>query len=177
MKGKAVILLLVLAFLAGCGGPKVDVSVFIYPKEGISAELTKKMEDSLKAKIGASPTVEVVGAPIFDMQKLVVEVAAGGHGILIFPAEQFQTMGIHGEYVSLDSAFKAEDYPDGVLNVQIEDKDGKAHQEKHLYGIPMKQSKWFSELGLKGGDLIAFIPGNAPDPQKALEVLKVIAGQ
>jgi hypothetical protein len=41
----------------------------------------------------------------------------------------------------------------------------------------MKQSKWFSELGLKGGDLIAFIPGNAPDPQKALEVLKVIAGQ
>ncbi|TVY07675.1 hypothetical protein [Paenibacillus cremeus] len=172
MRGKwlIVVLLLVVA-LAGCdNGPKADVSIFMMSSQGIPSEVGDKLGQSLQSKLGAAPTVRLNTTPIFSMDKMVVEIAAGENGILIIPGEQFKALGQQGGYVSLDDVAKPEDFPDGVLELTD---NGKT--EKHLYGIPMEKTKWFTELNLNGKNLFAFIPANAPDKEKAKQVLKQIA--
>jgi ABC-type glycerol-3-phosphate transport system substrate-binding protein len=168
------ILLFVIGALAGCGGgPKADVPIFMMASNGIPNEVADKLQADLKAKVGETPTVSVMTTPIFSMEKLIVEIAAGDNGIIVVPVEQFKAIGQQGGYVSLDSAAKAEDFPDGVLELPIDGKDGK--KEKHLYGIPLEKTKWFTDLKLNGKDLIAFVPANAKNQDKVLQVIKVIA--
>ncbi|MDF2960883.1 MAG: hypothetical protein K0S39_2618 [Paenibacillus sp.] len=169
-----VILLLSIFALAGCGGePKAEVPIFMMAANGIPNEVADKLQADLRAKVGQAPTVSVLTTPIFSMEKLIVEIAAGDNGIIIVPMEQFKTIGQQGGYVSLDSAAKAEDFPEGVLELPVDGKDGK--KEKHLYGIPLEKSKWFTDLKLNGKDLVAFVPGNAKNQDKVMQVIKVIA--
>ncbi|MCP1311162.1 hypothetical protein [Paenibacillus tyrfis] len=162
--------LLLIFVLAGCGGPKADVTVFLMGKSGVPTEIGEKLQASLQSKIGQTPTVQIVTSPLFSLEKMMVEIAAGGHGVLIIPAEQFKGMAQQGGYVSLDDVAKPEDFAEGVIEIPVGGK-----KEKHLYGIPMEKSLWFKELQLNGKDLFAFIPENAPDPEKAKQVLKIIA--
>ncbi|WP_019534507.1 hypothetical protein [Paenibacillus ginsengihumi] len=173
MKGKLLLMALLLAFsvLTGCSkGPKADVTLFLMASNGVPNEVGEKLQQSLQAKVGEGMTVEVVTTPIFSLEKLIVEIAAGGHGVLIVPGEQFKALGQQGGYVSLDDVANPEDYPEGVLEMT---EDGKT--EKHLYGIPLEHSRWFADLQLNGKDLFAFIPLNAPDHEKAKQVMKIIA--
>lgn len=171
VRRKGLLCLLLLFVLAGCGGgSKADVSIFMMGSNGIPNEVGEKLQASLQSKIGESPSVQVLTAPLFSMEKMIVEIAAGENGILVIPENHFKTMGEQGGYVSLDDVAKAEDFPDGVLEVT---EDGK--KEKHLYGIPMEQTKWFTELEFNGKNLYAFIPANAPDKEKAKQVMKFIA--
>lgn len=174
MKGKlllvSVLMTLMLA-LSGCGGgPKPDVAVFMMSSKGIPTEVGDKLQQWLLGKVGETPTVKVVTTPVFSMEKLVVEIAAGDNGILVVPTEQFKAIGMQGGYVSLDEIAKAEDFPEGVME---QTEDGK--KETHLYGIPLEHTKWFKELNLNGKDLVAFIPVNAPNKDKAIQVMKHIA--
>ena len=85
MKAKwlfVVLLGMMLTLMTGCGGPKADVSVFIMGPNGFPSEAAEKMEVSLKAKVGETPTLKLNTSPIFSMEKMIVELAAGGNGIL-----------------------------------------------------------------------------------------------
>ncbi|SDC00569.1 hypothetical protein SAMN02799630_02404 [Paenibacillus sp. UNCCL117] len=180
-RGSWLICVLLVLVLAGCGGgPKEDVPIFMMSKTGIPGEVAEKLEKALIAKVGETPTVAISASPMFSMDKMIVEIAAGGNGILIIPGEQFHGMSKQGGFVPLDDVANPADFPDGVLELPVEEEGKPADKsnpklEKHLYGIPMEHTKWFKELELNGKDLYAFIPQNAKDIEKAKQVLKHIA--
>ncbi|MBP1962429.1 hypothetical protein [Paenibacillus aceris] len=174
MKLKLLLVMLVSALmvmLAGCGGPKPDVSIFVMGQNGFPSDAGEKLEASLKSKIGEVPTVKLNTSPIFSMEKMIVELAAGGNGIFILADEQFKSLSNQAGFVSLDETIKPEDYPDGVIEITEEGKPA----QKHLYGIPLAGNKWMKEQGFEGKGLVAFIPVNAPKLEEAKQVLKVIA--
>ncbi|MBD0380067.1 hypothetical protein ICC18_08085 [Paenibacillus sp. WST5] len=160
-----------MVMLAGCGGPKPDVSIFIMGQNGFPAEIGSKLEDSLKSKVGEIPTVKIVTSPIFSMEKMIVELAAGGNGIFVLPEEQFNVLSKQAGFVPLDDTIQPEDYPNGVIEIAEEGKPA----EKHLYGIPLADNKWMKEQGFNGKGLVAFIPQNAEKINEAKQVLKIIA--
>jgi ABC-type glycerol-3-phosphate transport system substrate-binding protein len=169
----ALVGLFLLLLLAGCGGPKADVPIFMMSTTGIPSEVGDKLEADLQAKLGQAPTIKIQTTPIFSMEKLIVEIAAGDNGIIVVPTEQFKALGQQGGYVSLDGVAKAEDYPGGVLDMPLDGKTGAT--EKHLYGIPLEKTKWFIDLKLNGKDLIAFVPANAKKQDLVMQALKIIA--
>jgi ABC-type glycerol-3-phosphate transport system substrate-binding protein len=174
VKGKLLLvslLMTVMLALAGCGGgPKPDVAIFMMSSKGIPNEVGDKLQQWLHGKLGETPTVRVLTTPMFSMEKLIVEIAAGDNGVIVVPTEQFKAIGQQGGYVVLDDLAKAEDFPGGVLEI-----DENGTKLKHLYGIPLEETKWFKETNLNGKDLIAFIPVNAPNKEKAIQVMKLIA--
>jgi ABC-type glycerol-3-phosphate transport system substrate-binding protein len=171
MKGKfALIALLILFVIAGCGGPKAEVSIFMMGPQGTPTDVADKLKSSLITKAGPSPTIDLVTSPIFSLEKMIVEIAAGEHQIIILPEEQFRGLGQQGGYVSLDDLVKPEDYKEGILEAT-----DKGKTEKHLYGIPLESTKWFKDLGYNGKGLYAFIPQNAKEQEKAKQVIKLIA--
>ncbi|MBP1993508.1 hypothetical protein [Paenibacillus eucommiae] len=166
-----VVVLLIVTVLAGCGGPKEDVPIFMMGSQGIPSEVADKLRDSLKEKVGEAPTVALNTSPMFSMEKMVVELAAGGNGIMILGEEQFLGMAPQNGYVALDDVINPEDYPTGIL--EMTDEEG--NKEKHLYGIPLEETKWMKELDLNGKGLVAFIPMNAKKQEEAKKVMKIIA--
>ncbi|MCZ8519386.1 MULTISPECIES: hypothetical protein [Paenibacillus] len=171
MKGKWLLGLLLLVVLAGCGGgPKADVTIFMMSSKGIPSDVGDKLQGSLQAKLGTAPTVQVLATPVFSMEKMIVEIAAGDHGIHVLPGDQLEALKNQQAFIPLDDVAKPEDYPSGVFELE---ENGK--KEKHLYVIPLEESAWFKELNLNGKDLYAFVPVNAPDKEKAKQVMKQIA--
>lgn len=158
--------------LTGCGGPKADVTVFLMGPEGIPTEIGDKLKESLIAKVGPSPTLDVQSSPIYSIDKLIVKLAAGEADIAIVPEEQFKDIGVQGGLVALDDLVKPEDYQAGILEATNEGKT-----EKHLYGIPLENSKWMKEQNWNGNGLVAFIPQNSKVQDKAKQVLKIIAAK
>ena len=164
-----------LVLLVGCGGgPKSDVSVFMMPPNGIPQEITEKIEESLIAQLGESPTVQVGGSPIFDLNKEMVEVAAGGHLIYVFGEERFKTWALQGSLSNLDEIFDPADYPSGVVEADVSEDSDNPIIEKHLYGIPMSESKLMKAAGYQGEEIYAFMLPRVDDMGQATQVLKAL---
>jgi ABC-type glycerol-3-phosphate transport system substrate-binding protein len=161
--------------LTGCGGPKADVPIFMMGENGMPSEITQKLEDSLKLRLGETPTIKLNSSPIFSMEKMMVELAAGGNGIMIVSKEQFASVAHQGGGISLDSLFDPKDYPAGVVEVAVDDNKQDGPKEKHLYGIPISQTSWMKDAGYIGKEMVAFIHVRAPNLEAAKQVLKVIA--
>jgi ABC-type glycerol-3-phosphate transport system substrate-binding protein len=164
------LLITCMLILSGCGGPKADVSIFMMGQQGIPSDISDKLKSALTAKVGPTPTIDFQSSPIFSIEKLIVTLAAGEADIAVVPDEQFKGMGVQGGFVPLDDLVKQEDYQGGILEAT---NDGKT--EKHLYGIPLEDTKWMKEQKLNGKGLIAFIPQNSKVQDKAKQVLKIIA--
>jgi ABC-type glycerol-3-phosphate transport system substrate-binding protein len=161
--------------LSACGGPKANVPIFMMGETGIPAELSQKLEESLKKYVGETPTISLNSSPIFSQEKMIVELAAGGNGIMILPEEQFQGIAQQGGGIILDSLFDPKEYPIGVVETLVDSNKPDGPKEKHLYGIPVTQTRWMKELGYTGKELIAFVHPRAPNLDMAKQVLKVIA--
>jgi hypothetical protein len=155
------VLTLLIGVLAGCGGPKADVPIFAMFAESSPFNKNEEMEASLKEKVGETPTVELFVTPMFSIDKMVVELAAGENGLFIVPKAQFDMLLNQDGYINLDDTFKKEDYPQGIYN----DK---------LVGVPVTNTKWLKDLGYKGGEMMAYIPFRAKDKEKSKQVLKAI---
>ncbi|WP_166242120.1 hypothetical protein [Paenibacillus turpanensis] len=157
-----------LLLLSACGGPKADVSIFLMPENGVSIEAAEKLKTALHEIVGESPTVELRTTPVFAPEKLAVEIASAENGIIIVGREIFDAFAKQGGYVLLEDIANPADYPSGVVEVP----DRNDQLVKGLFGIPMNGSVWFNRLNYKGPELYAFIPQNAPDIEKAKQVLK-----
>lgn len=169
------LVLLLAAVLAGCGGPKADVSIFLMTNGGTAQDTTSKLAQALQAKLGEKPTIAVSGSPIFSMEKLIVEVAAADHSIIIIPEEQFQMLVKQGGTTPLEGAFDASRYPGGVLEVPADPNKPDAKPEKHLYGVPVSDAKLLRDAGYKGKEtLYAFVHPRAPHMEQAIQALKAI---
>jgi hypothetical protein len=163
-------LLLAAVLLSGCGD-KADLSVFMIPETGMPDSLTELIKTDLQQKMG-DKTVEVFGSPIYNPQKLIVEYIAGEHDVLVISKNDFVTLIGEGGGRPLDDLFKAEDYPDGVITGTVIKDNDKEVQEKHLYGIPVKQAAMFKKVGFVPDDLFMIIPTNAPDLALAQQAMK-----
>jgi ABC-type glycerol-3-phosphate transport system substrate-binding protein len=163
--------------LSACGGPKADVPIFIMGESGIPTEFSQKLEESLRQHVGETPTISLNSSPIFSQEKMIVELAAGGNGIMILPEQQFQGIAQQGGGIVLDSLFDPKDYPKGVVETLVDSEKPDGPKEKHLYGIPVSQTRLMKELGYTGKELIAFVHPRAPDLELAKQVLKVIAAK
>jgi hypothetical protein len=170
-------LLLLGAFAAvatGCGEPKSDVPIFIMSKGAWPVGADAKLQASLRDKVGPAPTLKVAISPIYAVEKLFVELAAGGNGVIVVPVDDFRNFGAQGGYTALDDQFDASQYPDGVLNPT--DDNGKP-MGSHLYGIPLDDSKWLADQGIKGKGVVAFVPVTAKHPDLAVQVLKAMVAK
>jgi ABC-type glycerol-3-phosphate transport system substrate-binding protein len=166
----ALLMLFIMASLTGCGGPKADVTIFMMGSQGIPGDTADKLRDSLVSKVGSEPTLALNALSVFSIEKMVVELAAGNNDLLILPDEQFRNIGKQDVYVSLDDMLSPDEYPAGIL-----EQGGEAKAEKHLYGIPLEETKWMKDSGMNGKGLVACIPQNAENKEQAKQVLKMIA--
>lgn len=163
----SIVLLLAALLLSACGGPKADVLIFLMSANGMTGEQAGLLEESLQKKLGEKPTVQINASPIFNMQKMVVELAAGGNSIIIIPEDQFKAFAAQGSYISLDDTIDPKLYPEGVIA------DAESGEE-HLFGIPLHEVKWFKDAGYAGKEIYAFIPLNATNVENAKKVMKAM---
>ncbi|WP_010272383.1 hypothetical protein [Paenibacillus senegalensis] len=162
----------VILLLAACGREKPDVSIFILPEAGLQADRAEVLQTTLQEELGETPTIAVHTSPIFDPQKLMVEVAAGDHGIIIISEDQFQLYAKNGGLMPLEEHFDPEVYPEGVLEVELLEEEGKT--DFLLVGIPLAEGAWLQSISYKGQEMFAFIHPRAPDLEQSIEVLKRI---
>ncbi|AQT85564.1 hypothetical protein ERICIV_00727 [Paenibacillus larvae subsp. larvae] len=175
-------LVLVPVLMAGCGGkPKHDVVMFMMGSSGFPVDIVTKLETSLKEKVGEDVSLSISASPMYASQKLEVEIAAGGNGILVLPEKEFRSFAAQNSLVSLDDLAGVDDFPGGIEEAVIEPENKKQEpkpeplKEKHLYAVPLDETKWFRENELSGLGLYAMIPVNAPDIEKAKAVMRKIA--
>ncbi|KIL38048.1 hypothetical protein SD70_28950 [Gordoniibacillus kamchatkensis] len=173
MPALAALLAALAVFAAGCGSkPKADVSVFLMAANGVPQEAADKLQSGLTAAVGASPTVHLQAAPLFSMELMIVQLAAGEHDIIVLPNEQFQTLAKQGGLVPLEDLFNKDDYKAGIVE---SNDNGKV--ETHLYGVPLDDAKWFKDQGLNGKGLTAFIPSNSKHQDNAKKVIVKLAAK
>jgi ABC-type glycerol-3-phosphate transport system substrate-binding protein len=169
----AALLVAVGMFAAGCGGkPKADVSIFLMGPNGVPQEAADKLLAGLKAAVGTAPTLNLQAAPLFSMELMIVQLAAGDHDIFILPSDQFQTLAKQGGLVPLENLVNKDDYKAGIVE---SNDNGKV--ETHLYGLPLDDSKWFKDQGLSGKGLTAFIPVNSKHQDNAKKVIAIMAAK
>jgi ABC-type glycerol-3-phosphate transport system substrate-binding protein len=176
MKLKLVFAALLLVLMAGCGGgPKSDVSIFMMSKSGVPTEAVNKLEAGLKQQFGESPSIALQGSPMYNPQKLLVELAAGEHGIVIVPKADFELYAQKGGFPELDDVLNRADYPEGVVEVKADPQDPDVKPGKYFMGVPLAGSKRMKEIGMDREDLYAFVLPRASHLDQAKQVLKVLA--
>ncbi|GAA3402491.1 hypothetical protein ACFFNY_04465 [Paenibacillus hodogayensis] len=153
-----------LAVATACGGSKADATVFMMFPQNSPFNKQDEVVKTLTAKLGEKPTVEVSISPIFEMQKMIVDLAAGDWSVYVLPKEQFDGFKKEGGFVPLDDVLKKEDFPDGVYDGQ-------------LVGVPLKDSKLLKDAGYKGGEVYGFIIQRLKEGKReaAKQVLKAMA--
>jgi hypothetical protein len=175
MRKKLMLLVcLLLVAIAGCGGPKYDVNVYVLPSQGIPAEVSDKLDKGMKARVGETPSANLDGSPIYNPQLLLVKVTAGEYDILIIGKNDFLNYTMQGGAINLEDTFKKEDYPDGVAEANLSGNSEKPQLETHLYGIPMSKTKWMQEAGYRGEEVYALIFPRAKNIAAAKQVLKTL---
>lgn len=175
MARRGIIVVCLLFFLGGCGGPKADVNIFMMAWNGITNEQAMKLDAELKAMAGDELTIQFVTSPLYYHEKLVVEVAGGSNDIIIIPSQPFQSMAVFDGYVDLSEQFNADDFPDGILELKRKRNDGTIETKEGLYGIPLNGSKWYLSSGIQEDGLIAFILSKSKRQDNANKVIQWIA--
>lgn len=162
-----------LVVLTGCGGgPKADISVFIITQQGLDMGKVEEMQSALQQQL-REKTVEVIVSPMFSMEKLIVETAAGGHGVFIVDEQPLKAFANQGAFTPLDDVFNPDDYPEGVVEMTVP--EGETERIVNgLFAIPVDQTEWFKQGGYSGETAYAYVPVNAPDPELGKQVLKAM---
>ncbi|KQY83938.1 hypothetical protein ASD24_09045 [Paenibacillus sp. Root52] len=169
----------IILVLTGCGG-KSGFTIFIIDNQGDPSVISEQLQANLQQKLGEEPKVEVVTSAMYDVQKILVEYAAGGHDIFILPEADMKQYGNNGSNVSLDDTFDQEKYERGVFEggVFVEDGTGDdgsdIKKETHLYGIPLEDMKMFQEVQYAAKNLFATIPVSASNIEESKKVLKAL---
>lgn len=165
------VLVSALLLLAGCGGPKAP-TIFIMTKNGLPSDASETLATSLQSKFGEKK-VEVSSSPIYNQEKLIVELAAGGNAVMLLDKDVFVSLLAEGGALSLDDVFDPKQFPEGVMEGTVLGDNGEQdRKETHLYGIPASKAKLVQSAGLGGDGLMLFIPANAPDKEASKQIIK-----
>ncbi|MFC3750086.1 hypothetical protein [Paenibacillus sp. GCM10012306] len=183
MKGKwkgsiAAVLLVMMTLIAGCGGNNTKDTVNIFMMlNGVNpdTEFVKGFESQLKDKLGEGAKVEFSTAPIYNIQKLMVEYAAAMNDIVILSKEDVLNYGKSGANRPLDEYFNPDDYPEGVFEGGVV-KEGTKDivQEKHLFAIPLSKLKMFKDAGFAPDDAFLTIAVSADSLEQSIAAIKAM---
>jgi hypothetical protein len=170
--------MMALLTLSACG-TKYDLDVFIMPKNGLPDNVAGDVKQALQAKLGEDKKIQVIGSPIYNAQKMLVEFAAGEHDIIVLPKEDFQQVAFEGGAVPLDDTFDSSAYPAGVMEGTVLQEDHKEVKEKHLFGIPLSSSKMFKDAGYisQSDEMYMIVYARTKDEPFAKQALKEMVGQ
>ncbi len=177
-KWMGVWLLLLIAsimLLAGCGKKDDTITIFMSDKESASREAIDQIQKKLDTE---SPDLhaEFNYSPLFDLQKVLVEYAAGGNSIVILPEDTIKTYSEQGAHVPLEDYFDKSKYKAGVFEggVFVEGEDDPVMGE-HLFGIPVEDLKMFKDSGYAPKGMLACVLVNSSNQEAAIKVLKKLA--
>ncbi|EFM11620.1 hypothetical protein PaecuDRAFT_1226 [Paenibacillus curdlanolyticus YK9] len=168
--GALLSVLLTVVLLTGCGD-EADVSVFIMAPNGMPDKVTTDLQAELQPTLGEK-TIKVVGSPIYNAQKLLVEYIAGEHAVMALPKSDYEAMIGQGGGVPLEDIFDEKQYSEGVMVGTILKEKNAEVKEKHLFGIPLKQAGMFKKTGFAPEEMFLIIPTNAPDLALSKQVIK-----
>jgi ABC-type glycerol-3-phosphate transport system substrate-binding protein len=176
--GIAAVLLVLMTVIAGCGGggTKDTVNIFMM-LNGVNPDIkvVESIESQLKDKLGEDSKVEFSTAPIYNIQKLMVEYAAAMNDIVILSKDDVMNYGKSGANMPLDEFFNPEDYPEGVFEGGIMSGESKSIvQEKHLYAIPLTKLKMFKDAGFAPDDAFLTISVSADSVEQSIAAIKAM---
>lgn len=165
-------LIVSIMLLAGCG--KEDgVLIFMSDEQ---AALSREGIDVIQEQLAVDlpdTKVEFNYSAMHNVQKVLVEYAAGGNSIMILPEDMVKLYGKDGAHLVLDDYFDKADYPDGVFESGIlKDGEKDAVLEEHLFGIPVKDMKMFQDAGYVPENMLACVLVNAEDQEAAIKILQ-----
>ncbi|WP_410512155.1 hypothetical protein PaeBR_19280 [Paenibacillus sp. BR2-3] len=170
-------LLLLVTLLAGCGGDNNEntVTVFMMDKAGSPGSIGDTMQKSLQDKLGPDLKVEFNAMGIYNIQKLMVEYAAGMNDIMVLSKEDVLNYGKNGANLPLDKYFSAADYPEGVFEGGVEQADSSdLKQEEHLYAIPVSKLKMFQDSGYAPEGLFVTVPVSTGNFEQSISAIKAM---
>ncbi|MFD2671302.1 hypothetical protein [Marinicrinis sediminis] len=176
-----VVLLGSMWLMTGCSSENKSeqLSVFVYPKQGIPEGFADGLAQQLEQRLDLQGReLRVAGPSIYNEVKLMVEVAAGDHDLFIVSKEDLTRFMQSGDGFPLEDWFSQEDYPDGVVErVKMNEQTEMIPTgEKHLYGLPVHESKLIIEAGKEGDEpWYAFIVPQADPMDLVEETLKLLA--
>ncbi|CAM3542516.1 hypothetical protein [Marinicrinis lubricantis] len=180
-KGLLLIIVLLLAITAGCGGDgdNADVKISIYPRGGQPEDFAQNLQDVLQKEPALDGiSISVWGNSLYNASKLMVDMAASDYSIYILSKDDFVNYMRQGGGIELEEWYSPDDYPSGV--VELVD-FGKGNEiiytgEKHLYGLPVNNSRAVKEAGFEPQEeWFAVIHPGADDMEKTRKVLDVLA--
>ncbi|OPA76782.1 hypothetical protein BVG16_16570 [Paenibacillus selenitireducens] len=173
-------LLLGLVMLTGCG-KNPDMTIFMMPaaNEVIPTEVTEQVQAQLQAKLGEEKTLQVNSSAMYNIQKLIAELAVSQNGIMVIQEQDMLNFANSEGCTPLEGTFDQEKYKKGFVEgtVSVKGADGKDQEKKeqHLYALPINEMKMFQTIGYKTDKLYAIIPSNAPNKELSMKVLQMMA--
>ncbi|TVX92127.1 hypothetical protein [Paenibacillus agilis] len=176
----AVLILLFVAMLSGCGKEKADVTMFIMNHTTLPAEVVDSVETSLNDQFKDKFTVDVVVAPTYSHQKLMVEFMVGENSLILAPTEDIQGYVKNGGALPIDKHFDSNTYPEGVMDGIVVKEQGDSNTnvvETHLFALPADKLAGVKKLGLPADGLSLVVPIHTPNADQSMELLKVLEGR
>ncbi|NGP57762.1 hypothetical protein FLT15_04950 [Paenibacillus thiaminolyticus] len=170
-------MVLALALVLGGCGSKADISVFMMSTTTVPSELTEALKTELSQKLEGQFTVDVFASPMYNLQKLFVEYAAGDNGVHVVPEEDVKSMSKQGGHIPLDAYFDKDKYEEGYFDGMVLEKAEKGyieHQEKHLYALPAEKLPLLNKLGIKEKGLFVAVPVRTPNEERSIQILKLM---
>jgi maltose-binding protein MalE len=172
--GKLLLVIFTVFMIAGCGKEKPDVSIFMMDDQSDPAGVSEQLEKTLQDKLGPDLKVQVIGSPLYNLEKLMVEYAAGGNDIILLPEGDMKNYGKMGAHTPLDDYFDPKKYPSGVFASKEVKDDKTVDNTEHLYGIPVKDMKVFQDLKYTPDKLFVTIPVSAKHVDNAVKAIKAL---
>ncbi|MGG0814536.1 hypothetical protein ABE142_18010 [Paenibacillus alvei] len=170
------VLAVMLVLVSGCGGPKADATIFIMTSSSVPPEMTQALQDDLNKTFENKFTVQVVASPLYSIEKLFVEYAAGENSVMIIPEEDAKRMAPQGGHVPMDKYFDAKTYREGVYEGSVY--EGKNERKgTFLFSLPAEQLPGLNKHGIKEKGLSVTIPSRTPDEARSVEIIKALAAE
>jgi hypothetical protein len=168
------VLAVLLVLVSGCGGPKADATVFIMTSSSLPPEMTSALQDDLNKTFENKFTVQVVASPLYSIEKLFVEYAAGENSVMVIPEEDAKRMAPQGGHVALDKYFDAKKYNEGMYDGAVyEGKD--EHKGTFLFSLSAEKLPILKKHGIQEKGLSVTIPSRTPDEARSVEILRALA--
>lgn len=172
---------LLVAVMTGCGGPKADLTIFMSHEYSLPEEKVTALQDEINDKLNGEYTVKINASPIYNMQKIMLEYAAAGNGLIVLPKDDIKKYSENGGHVALDEYLDPAAYEEGVFEGQLVTKtsEGKFEEKngKYLFGLPSDKLPLMEKYGLVDKQWYVAVPSTTPSVELSVKVLKLLMEQ
>lgn len=172
---------LLVAVMTGCGGPKADLTIFMSHEFTLPEDSVTALQDEINDKLNGEYIVKINASPLYNMQKIMIEYAAAGNGLMVLPKDDIKKYSENGGNLALDEYLDPATYEEGVfegLSVtktsddKFEEKNG-----KYLFGLPTDKLPLMEKHGLVDNQWYVAVPSTTPNIELSVKVLKLLMEQ